>query len=38
MKKHFNKELTMKKEDVKILRTPLNVRFVIIFMFNVMSK
>ena len=38
MKKHFNKELLMTKEDAKILRTLLNVGSVTIIMLIMMLK
>ena len=38
MKKHSNKELAMTKKMLLILRTTLNVRFVIMFMLMVMLK
>ena len=37
-KKHFNKELAMTKEDMKILRTLLNVGSVIIVILTLMLK
>ena len=38
MKEHFNKELVITKKMMKLLRTLLNVRFVIIFMLMVILK
>ena len=38
VKKHFNKELVMTKEDMKILRTLLNVGSVIIIILTLMLK
>ena len=38
IKKHFNKELVMTKKMMKILKTLLNVQFVLTFMLRVMLK
>ena len=38
MKQHFNKDLVVTKKTIKILKTLLNVGFVIMFMLKVMLK